>query len=331
MDTKLNFNAPDFCFRLEFKMKSLALVLLLLIAAISSCQQPSAARLPGLQVEGAGRIYVSVLGQLHRLNSDLQLEETRNLNSEAVNISLSSDGRWLVVCLTDLSCEVYNATNFSAGHVFRRENVITSTQNLALFATEDSFYVGGTTVDADTGAQQQMFLGQYGFAGSRISVAESQIYSISRDQFERNFYGGFVKGSYAYYLAVDSDPRDVRDFKILRVCHNSNFSALYELSLGCAGVAPGPDVRISGISVVEDFAGTSGTTVVLSRNRPGGSTHNFACFYSLEMIDSMIQSRFQLCTMAMIGTSERIDLAWREQSENTFCDVLQVYNFFFYY
>ena len=65
---------------------------------------------------------------------------------------------------------------------------------------------------------------------------------------------------------------DVHAFKVLRVCHNSNFNALYELSLGCAGVVPAFNTRISGKSVVEDFAGTSGTSVVLSTNRPMGST-----------------------------------------------------------
>ena len=90
-------------------------------------------------MNGAGSVYTSAGSQLYRLNGNLRLEETRNLTSEAVNSSLSSDGRWLVVCLTDLSCEVYNATNFSAGHVFRRENATKSIMNLALFAAEDSF------------------------------------------------------------------------------------------------------------------------------------------------------------------------------------------------
>ena len=58
---------------------------------------------------------MSAGSQLYRLSSSLGLEETGVLTSEAMNISLSNNGRWLVVCLTDLSCEVYNATNFSAG------------------------------------------------------------------------------------------------------------------------------------------------------------------------------------------------------------------------
>ena len=89
---------------------------------------------------------------------------------------------------------------------------------------------------------------------------------------------------------------------MLRVCHNSNLNALYELSLGCAGVSPASETRISGISVVEDFAGTSGATVVLSRNRPG-STQNVVCLFSLQKIDNMMQEKFTSCSEATSAMS----------------------------
>ena len=123
------------------------ILILLLVAAIANSQlfnfPSSPSRSPDLQLDRDGRIYSSAGNQLYRLNSNFVQEESWPLTTEAVNISLSSDGRWLVVCLTDLSCEVYNANNFSAGHVFRRENVIISVDNFALFAAEDNFYVGG--------------------------------------------------------------------------------------------------------------------------------------------------------------------------------------------
>ena len=140
-------------------------LVLLLIAElpIVSCQQfdfpSSPSRSPSLQVGENGKIYTAAGSQLYRLNSSLGLEETKELKSEAVNISLSSDGRWLVVCLTDLSCEVYNANNFSAGHIFRRENAVRSIMNLALFAAEDSFYVG--SIMSNNGVQNKMTLSQY--------------------------------------------------------------------------------------------------------------------------------------------------------------------------
>ena len=303
---------------------SLTLSLTTVCANDQSFNLPATSRSPDLQTDGSGRIYVSAGSQLYRLSSSLELEETRVLTSEAMNISLSSNGRWLVVCLTDLSCEVYNATNFSAGPTFRREYVITDTRNVVLFAAEDSFYVGGISMDVNTGVQRQMVLGQYGFTGNRTGVAQSQTYTIERIGFERNFHSGFVREDYAYYFAVDNNPRtgDVRAFKVLRVCHNSNFSALYELSLDCAGVTPAFNTRISGISVVEDFAGTSGISVVLSRNRPE-STQNSVCLFSLQMIDNMMQEKFTSCSEATTG-SEGIDFGWGNRNINIFCTSFEV-------
>ena len=296
-------------------------LLLLLIAVVSNCQRfdflSSPSRSPGLQVDGDGQIYTSAGSQLYRLNSNLRPEETRNLTSEAVNISLSSDGGWLVVCLIDLSCEVYNATNFSAGHVFRRENATRSIMNLALFAAEDSFYVGSITLK--DGVQNKIILSQYRFTASQNDTVASATYTITRSEFERNFYGGFVRGSYAYHFASDNNPPgiQVRSFKVMRVCHNSNFSALYELSLIC-GSDPSTNVRISGVSVVdEDFGGLAGPVVILSRNRPRNSPQNHVCLYSLMDIDREMQEKYDFCSTAIPGSSEDIDLAWR--ASRTFC------------
>ena len=220
---------------------SRSLVLLLIAELpIVNCQPfdfpSSPSRSPGLEVGENGKIYTAAGSRLYRLNSSLGLEETREMKSEAVNISLSSDGRWLVVCLTDFSCEVYNANNFSAGHVFTRENAVRSVMNLALFADEDSFYVG--SINVNNGVQNEMTLSQFRFIANqghniKMIMTASATYTITRRKFERNFYSGFVRGSYAYYIASDNNPRTgrVRSFKVMRVCHDSNFSALYELSL----------------------------------------------------------------------------------------------------
>ena len=295
-------------------------LLLSLLAIISSAQPfdfpSSPSRSPGLQVDEDGKIYTAAGSQLYRLNSNLVQEESWVLRPDAVNISLSSGGRWLVVCLTDLSCEVYSANNFSAGHVFRRENAVRSVTNLALFAAEDSFYVGSIT-----GAQNEMTLSQYRFTANQTDMAT---YTIDRSEFERNFYGGFVRGSYAYFFASDNNPTEnqVRNFKVIRVCHNSNFGALYELSLVCVG-APSTDVRISGVSVVdEDFGGLAGPVVILSRNRPANSQQNYVCLYSLVDIDREMQEKYDSCSTAPSGSSEEIDLAWR--GSRTFCRMSMV-------
>ena len=286
-------------------------------------QQP---RSPDLQTDGSGRAYVSAGSQLYRLNSSLGLEEVRELRSEAVNISLSSDGRWLVVCLTDLSCEVYNANrNFSAGHVFRRENVITSTENIALFAAEDSFYVGSITTDNhNEAAQQQILLGQYRLSALNLGIAEVwNNYSITQFNFERNFYSGFIFGDSAYYFAIDSNPASFRGIRVMRVCHNSNFSALHELTIGCGGIAPTSNTRISGVSLVRDFAGLSGTTVVLSRSRPGNN-QNYVCLYSLEAINDVMQRKYRSCSSAGNESAEEIALAWVDPDQRPLCSSFQV-------
>ena len=268
------------------------------------------AKFPGLQVDRDGNAYLSTGRQVYRLNSDLQLEETRNLTSDSLNISLSSNGKWLVVRLTDLSCEVYNATNLSAQPVFRRENAIRSTENVALFAADDSFYVGSIA----TGIQPQITLGQYRFSGA---AAERANYDITLQDFERNFYGGFVTTNYAYYFAVDNSPVRVRGIRVIRICHNSNFNALHELTLGCGGRTPSYNTRISGISFVDNLAGVIEPTVILSRNRPA-SSQNYVCLYNLSMIDSIMLEKYQSCSAAVSGTREQLDLAWRTLPR--FCD-----------
>jgi hypothetical protein len=253
-------------------------------------------------------------------------EESWTLRTDAVNISLSSDGLWLVVCLTDLSCEVYNANNFSAGHVFRRERVIISVDNVALFAAEDSFYVGGIATNAQ-GDQDQIILRRYGFTGGQIGVEASGSYEIIRDDFIRNFYGGFVRGgrdNYAYYFVIDNSPSlsAVSNVRVMRVCHNRDFGALYELTLPC-DIAPGIMSRIGGLSVAENFAGTTGATVILSRSQRQSSDQNFVCLFDLDMIDSTMDEKLHICNTATHeNTLEVIHLAW--QISEVSCNFLRV-------
>ena len=268
----------------------------------------------GLRLDGDGRVYVSSGRELYRLSSNLVLEDGRNLTSEAVNITLSSDERWLVVCLSDRSCEVYNATNLRSADqpVYRREGAVERTDNMALFAAEESLYVGSISATG-SGVQEKIVLSQYGFAGNRVGVAQSREYTIRNNDFERNMYGGFVRGGYAYYIAIDNNPRDVRNIKVMRVCHNSNFSALYEQSLACSSAVPAADSRISGVSLVDNFGGVSGPTLVISRNRPA-SSRNYVCLYNLDTIDNIMDGKYNDC---LVAYTEQIELSW--DSQTVFC------------
>ena len=284
----------------------------------SSSESPRLAR---LQVDGTnGKVFASVGRQLYRLNMNLEQEEAESLTSESLNSSLSIDGKWLVVCLNDLSCEVYNTSNFSAGPVFRRENAIGSPLNMSLFATEDtcSFYVGSFNM----GQTDQMVLNQYMFTGTQNSSHQFRIYDIYRAKFQRYFFGGFVKGNFSYFFGIDSslDVRGkhvTRSIRVLRVCHNGNFNALYELSLFC-GFRPGESTRVSGVIAVDNFAGMSGTTVILSSSRPR-STRNSVCIFNLKTIDRFMQQQYNTCTASF---TERYLVAWRRAESS--CGVILV-------
>ena len=291
----------------------------LLILSLTTCVVPQRftfsphSRTPSMQVDQMGRVFISAGSTLYRLNANLELEDSRALTSEAVNISLSTDGRWLVVCLTDLSCEVYNATNLSAQPVFRRENVIRSSENVALFAAEDSFYVG-STFSENLQTRKRFNLGHYRIIDR---FAANNSYLITVPNFVRSFFGGLVRGSNAYYFVVDHNPVVLRNIRVMRVCHNSNFSALYELTLGCGGIIPSVDTRISGISILDNFAGRTGPTVILSRSRPH-STQNYVCVYNLTDLDNIMEQKYNSCSSASDGTREQVDLAWK--SSVIFCN-----------
>jgi len=105
-------------------------------------------------------------------------------------VALSSDERRVVVCLGDLSCAVYNASDFAAGEQSRRPGASASSEVLALFTAEDnSFYVGSIV----GGASPSMNLRQYGFGDRNFNRASD--YSVVRGGFERTFFSGFVNGA----------------------------------------------------------------------------------------------------------------------------------------
>ena len=281
---------------------------------------PSSSGSRGLRLDGAGRVYVSAGSWLYRLSSALEFEERRNLTNDIANISLSTNGRWLVVCLTDLCCEVYNATNLADQPVFRRPDAFKSAENFALFAAEESFYVGSIAefaVPRGSSVQEDIVLGQYGFTGDRVGVEESGLYDIDRSAFVRNMYGGFVRGDYAYYFAVDNEPGATRNLKVMKVCHNNNFAAMYELQLFCSNRHPSTDTRIAGISLIDNFGGISGPTVVLTSNRPGTS-QNYVCLYSLDEIDRIMEGYYNTCLAG--GVELQIDISW--QNAARFCNEL---------
>ncbi len=151
----------------------------------------------------------------------------------------------VVVCLEDLSCSVYNASNLSAGPIRSVSNAIASADpdfGAAIFAAgTSSFYTG-----ASTGAGQQMVLQQFEEEFSRSSdnnpsgTRNELVFGVSN--FARHFYGGFVNGGFAYYIVADYEPSTIsRAVRLLRVCNMANcggpstcgVTALYEFGFDC--------------------------------------------------------------------------------------------------
>ena len=254
----------------------------------------------------------SLLVLVIRLDSNLVPQENLTLASEVqvVNISLSSDGSRLVVCLSDLSCAVYNATDFSTGPVFSRAGALVSLQEIALFATEDSFYVGSVGLEGSV-TDFNIVLGEYGLMNSD---SRTVMYNNDRNGFERVFYGGFVRGGYAYYFVTDDVTPDINNgdaLRVMRVCDGTpQFSVLYETQLTCGGRTFDAAIdRSCGLSVMESFSTLNEPTVVVTRCRDGNA--NFVCLFTLSRIDNEMDRIYDECSTSTTGINAfQVDVAW---------------------
>ena len=260
-----------------------------------------------MKVDGEGRVFLAASNQLLRLDSTLALQENMTLGSSVLRVALSSDERRLVVCLSDLSCAVYNASDFGAGEQLRRTGASASSDEVALFTGEEnSFYVGSILSEA----MPFMNLGQYGF-GDRDFV-RSMNYRIDRRGFTRRFFGGFVSGTNTYYFMADDNPREVRGLRVLRACDISNclspcnFNALYELRIDCGGGSLPQNTVICGLSVLDSFAASSDTTVMLARCNTGTGARNRVCSFRLADIDLEMDRVYTECA----GGNGNIQVAW---------------------
>ena len=258
--------------------------LLVLLYTLSLCNawtnftvpgESSRRRPPAQQVDGEGRAFVAAGNQLLRLNSDLGIEQNITLSSDAVNISLSSGEEWLVVCSADLSCVVHSANDLSTMSL-TSASALANANRVALFTAGDSFYVGSHDPTNTSALGGILRLQQvYELSGSS-EFTRSTDYEVSRDNFQRDFFSGFLSGSNSYYVVSDHSPSSIREVRIMRVCHVTScpsgastcgVTAVYEEIIPCGGsIADSADDGVCGVSLdlVEDFAGTSGPSLVIA-------------------------------------------------------------------
>ena len=306
-----------------------AYLLVLMFIPLASLQQqqpeiplsptPSA---PSLQVDGSsGAVFVATGRRVYRLDGGLAERDAATLGSEVLNIALSHDGTRLVACLSDFSCVVLNASELSAPPSLVAEGVHGATDaGITLFTAGDgSFYVGSTRVNG-IGVQTHILLGRYG--GSFNRTVE---YEINRDGFGRNFFGGFVSGSNAYFLVFDTTPtapNDLRSVRVMRVCDDGGFNALYERTLFC-GASIGSDTNVAGASLTTDFTGTPGSALALGQGRPGG-VQNYVCLLAISSdIDVELDTRYSECVTNR-SANEDIEVAWNAATSNCALTQFQV-------
>ena len=269
---------------------------------------------PDVEVDRTGRVYVALGRRLLRLESDFSLGQSITLSADASNISLTTGEDRLVVCTQDASCAVRSPGDLGSVSSVHPSVVGDGVNgSIALFTTGDAFYVG--SFDPTGGASGTINLNHIGGLGGSGGFMRSSDYDVSNLPFYRDFVSGFVRGSYAYYVAFDSESIDGRGIRIMRVCHGNQcpgassscgFSALYEETIGCGG-SIGIDDGICGVSVVEDFAGVTGTSIVISRCRPGSMFSNVVCLVSLAEVDRDMDLRYNRCSTE---PSLMSDLVW---------------------
>ena len=268
-------------------------------------------------VSGSGRVY--------RLNGSLVQQEVLQFPSgiSALRIALSSDESRLIVCVSNKTCISYIVNDLTKGSV---SAFLASSNNAALVSAPvigggNSFYVGSSNGTV-------ILIGQYGLDGAAGSVSRSSgnLFGVTAASFIRNWFGGFVAGSYTYFVVLDvsTSPIYRPGVRVLRVCDNSNttsVAAMYEIELDCLALAGNVNsyARFAGASVVSypTFAGgLFEDRLVIGIVTPplGGytaSVRSRVCTYSLSQIDSMMDSANAQCSSG--------SLPWRSSSATSTC------------
>ena len=252
-------------------------------------------------VGGSGRVY--------RLNGSLVQQEMLQFPNRisALRIALSSDESRLIVCVSNMSCISYIANNLTKGSVSNFQNCLASSNNVALVSAPvigggNTFYVGSSN---DT----VILIGQYGLDGAAGSVNRSSgnLFGVNAGTFIRNWFGGFVAGSYIYFVGLDLNTSSISrpGVRVLRVCDNSNetsVAAMYEAEINClSSSAVDNTSTVVGVSLVESFP-SGGATLVIGLVTPTAPLISRVCTLKLSSVDNAMN------TASCSGTS----LPWRD-------------------
>ena len=263
-----------------------------------------------LVVGSSSNVYVSTnvrgSGRLHRLNGSLDQQEVLQFPSgtSVIRIALSSDESRLIVCVSNKTCISYIANDLTKGSVSYFISSLASNSNVALVSAPvigggNSFYLGSSNGTV-------ILIGQYGLDGAAGSVSRSSgnLFGVTAGSYIRNWFGGFVAGSYTYFVVLDMSLSRA-EMRVLRVCDNSNetsVAAMHEAEIICSSSSSAVDntSTVVGVSLLESFP-SGGATLVIGIVTPNAPVISHVCIVGLSSVDSAMN------TASCSGTS----LPWR--------------------
>ena len=251
----------------------------------------------GLQVDSKERTYVSSGSKLLRLTRNLMEERIINLPIPIIDMSLSSGGDWLVVC-SYVSCTVFNTTDFSK--MSTTAITLDSPYSMATFTAGSTYYLGKVILPSEARESGSFVLEQHLIEMKRPFLQSCEYPLKVTLLSARVIHSGFVSGNHSYLVVSDHNPPDFNGLKIMRVCHAENkksMATLHEEVFTC-GSAMLPDGRdyVCGVSVVEDFADSPGTNLVVSRCHQGNSSQNLVCAMKLSDLDRIMELKSSVCS-----------------------------------
>ena len=270
-----------------------------LLSLLCDAQSPTFMRATDVAVSSSGQVFVgdSGKGVLYRLDSSLVQQESVALPSggSIVRLALTPDKSRLVACLSNGNCITYDAKNLAKGPLRVFQGVLSSSDSVALVSApvnggRNSFYVGSSNGTV-------ILIGQYGLDGTagNVSRTSGNLFSVTASSFTRNWYGGFVAGSYTYFVVLDVSTSATRTgVRVLRVCDNSNetsVAAMYEAEINCfSSAAVDTSSVLFGASLLESFPSGRASTLVIGFSTPNVSPYSRVCTVELSSIDSSMNN-----------------------------------------
>ena len=122
------------------------------------------------------------------------------------------------------------------------------------------------------------------------------------------------------FVVADYNPQPsgFRSIRLLRLCNipgcggasSCGVMSLYEATLSCnLQSSNSNNLRVCGVSVVEDFSGLTGPVVVVTRCEPGFS-RNYVCLVDLNATNALMNDKYDSCLVTQSVTNEETDVAW---------------------